>query len=94
MKKEKEVVNNVTMVTMTDEKFQEYLNDVVQRVLQMALPDRLLTMKEAKSYLNTTSNRCIENLVKEGEFKRYAVGKTWRFKRSELEDYVNRTASY
>lgn len=90
----KKEIDNVTFVTMTEEKFQEYLDDVVQRVLQLTAPDRLLTMKETKSYLNTPSDRCVLALVKEGKFKKYAVGKTYRFKRSELEDYINTTGSY
>lgn len=52
----------------------------------------LLTLKEAMDYLKL-SRSTLYKLMGDGEIKGVKIGKLWRFRKSDLEAFVNKKAN-
>ncbi len=53
----------------------------------------MLTFKQVMSYL-VISDTTLYRLMHQGKIRAYRVGSEWRFKREEIEAYVNAHASF
>ena len=53
------------------------------------MTDDILTIKEVADYLKLTE-RTLYRLVQEGRVPGFKVGNSWRFKRADIEDWIER----
>lgn len=53
----------------------------------MAMNERTLTIKELAKYLNVTE-RTIYNLLERGELPGFKVGANWRFRKEEINKWI------
>jgi len=53
----------------------------------MAMNERTLTIKELAKYLNVTE-RTIYNLLERGELPGFKVGANWRFRREDINKWI------
>lgn len=49
----------------------------------------LMTMRQVKEYL-TVSERTVYRLMDDGELTPFKMGKSWRFDKSDVEEYIER----
>ena len=55
----------------------------------MPKPERLLKLKDVAKYLTITT-RTAYRLVRDGQLPAYKIGGSWRFKKREVEAWVQR----
>lgn len=54
----------------------------------MAPPDQAMTVRDVAGYLNV-DEKTVYRLAKRGELPGFKVAGAWRFKRSDLEDWID-----
>ncbi|WP_457648374.1 helix-turn-helix domain-containing protein [Profundibacter sp.] len=54
----------------------------------MASPDQAMTVRDVAGYLNV-DEKTVYRLAKRGELPGFKVAGAWRFKRSDLEDWID-----
>lgn len=53
-----------------------------------SFPDQVMTVKEVADYLRV-NQRTVYRLAVERRLPGFKVGATWRFKRSDIDDWIN-----
>lgn len=53
------------------------------------MSDEILTIKEVAAYLKLTEKTAYR-LVAEGEIPGFKVGGSWRFKKADIEEWINK----
>ncbi len=54
----------------------------------MASPDQAMTVRDVAGYLNV-DEKTVYRLAKRGELPGFKVAGAWRFKRADLEDWID-----
>ena len=70
----------------------KFIEQTVSDTNEGARLPSFLTIEEVRGYLNVNP-RTIYRLIRSGELPAVRIGRQWRFRRSDLDDWVDRRRS-
>lgn len=56
-------------------------------MMEQQIDDRWISLEEAASYMDVTKDT-VRNLIKKTEIPAHKIGKLWKFKKSELDEWI------